>query len=245
MCTPDRRAFLWGAAVLMTGLASMRKCLAGPSASEIFSDPRIVELLDAAMKGDSRRVAGLVASGADLSTRGDKDVTLLQWAMLNKSPKGFTALLNAGADPAQPGVDGDGAIHFAAMANDPEYLRLLLARRSNPDAPNALTGRTPLMSALMGGRDLQFDMLLSAGASPGLADHMGNTPLHVAAQVSASGAVLKLLDAGSPPSALNRQGKTFQTYFFMTPDRLLNAEARDARRKVTDWLAQRGLPVEK
>lgn len=46
------------------------------------------------------------------------------------------------------------------------------------------------------------------------------------------------------PPARNRQGKTFQTYLFMTPERLLNAETRQARHAVRERLEQKGVPVE-
>lgn len=240
----SRRNFLLGALGLLSVSIPMA-CLAGPNAREIFSDPKVVALLDAAMQRDSKRAAELVAAGADPRARGAKNVTPLQWAMLNKSHVAFHVLLNVGADPAQTGIDGDTTIHFAAMANDPEYLRLLLARGINVDASNGLTGRTPLMAALMGERDRQLEMLLAAGARLNPSDNMGNTILHVAAQINDSALVLRFMQQGAPARARNRQGKTFQAYLFMTPERLLNAEARQARRAVIDWLEQSGVPLER
>lgn len=156
----------------------------------------------------------------------------------------FQDLLDGGADPLQADGDGDTAMHHAAAARDPGYLRMLLARGVSPDTPNTTTGRTPIVSAMMYERDRQFDMLLAAGASPGRADRMGNTPLHVAAQINDPGRVLALLKAGAPPDARNRQGQTFQRYLFMTRERLLSAEARTARRAVVAWLRQHGIPVD-
>jgi hypothetical protein len=74
---------------------------------------------------------------------------------------------------------------------------------------------------------------------------MGNTILHVAAQLNDSARVLRLLQQGAPATARNRQGKTFQTYLLMTPERLLNPEALQARRKIIDWMAQNDVPVER
>ncbi|PWB84569.1 MAG: ABC transporter permease, partial [Methylocystaceae bacterium] len=242
--TLSRRNFVIGA-LSSSPFAFPTASVAAPDAAEIFSDPKIVALLRAAFQRDSKRAADLVAVGADVKARGDKNVTLLQWAMLNKSHFAFQVLLNVGADPAQPGVDGDTAIHFAAMANDLEYLRLLLARHIDVDAHNGLTGRTPLMAALMGERERQFEMLLAAGARLNHADNMGNTILHLAAQINDAARVLRLLQQGAPAGARNRQGKTFQTYLFMTPERLLNAEAWQARREIIDWMVQNGIPLER
>ncbi|WP_159729395.1 ankyrin repeat domain-containing protein [Methylosinus sp. Ce-a6] len=239
----SRRNFLLGAISLLQFL--LPKPSGGePSSREIFFDPKVVALLDAAMQGDSKRAAELVAAGADVRSRGDRNVTLLQWAMLNKSHIAFQALLNVGADPAQPGIDGDTTIHFAAKANDPAYLRQLLTRRIDVDARNELTGRTPLMAALMWGREQQFEMLLAAGARLNHSDNMGNTILHVAAQIGDPARVLRILQRGAPAAARNRQGKTFQPYLFMTQERLLTVEARRARQSVAEWLAQNGVPLE-
>lgn len=242
--TLSRRSFLIGA-LIASSFSYPRASVAAPDAAEIFSDPKVEALLDAAMQRDSKRAAELVAAGADVKARGDKNVTLLQWAMLNKSHFAFQVLLNVGADPAQPGIDGDTAIHFAAMANDLEYLRLLLARHVDVDAHNGLTGRTPLMAAMMGERERQFEMLLAAGARLNHADNMGNTILHLAAQINDAARVLRLLQQGAPAGARNRQGKTFQTYLLMTPERLLNAEARQARLEVLDWMVQNGVSLER
>jgi uncharacterized protein len=210
---------------------------------EIFPDPRMAELAEAVAAGDDARVRSL-AVGADLSYRGDKHVTLLQWALLNKRLDSMRALLDAGADPLQPGMDGDTVVHTAAMANDASYLTELLGRRVNPNVPNATTGAGPLRSALMGERDEQFRALLAAGADPDMPDRMGNTPLHVAGQINEPARALDLLNAGADPLARNAQGATFQRYLFMTRAALLNAETRRDREAVEAWLKAHGIPFE-
>jgi len=217
---------------------------AAPSARKIFLDAKVAALVEAALSRDAGRAAELVRAGANPNARGDRNVTLLQWAILNKSHTGFDILLDLGADPTLAGLDGDGAIHFAAKADDPAYLRMILDRRAAVDARNSMTGRTPLMEALTGNRDRQMDMLRAAGASLAAADRMGNTPLHIAAQIGNSEQVLAMLEQGAPARARNRQGKTFQTYFFMTPERVLNARARAARQAVRDWLMRNGIGAE-
>lgn len=52
-------------------------------AKQVFPDPRTAELAAAAASGDAGRVKALVRDGANVNARGDKNVTLLQWAMLN------------------------------------------------------------------------------------------------------------------------------------------------------------------
>lgn len=160
------------------------------------------------------------------------------------APSDVRAMLDAGGDPLLPDRDGDTAVHYAAMARDPAYLEILLARGASPDTPNRSNGRTPLMAAMLAENDRQFSRLLAAGASAALADATGNTPLHVAAQINEPRYVLALLDAGAPATARNAQGQTFQRYLFMTPDRLLNTETLQARRAVLTWLRQHGIALE-
>ncbi|WP_407353561.1 ankyrin repeat domain-containing protein [Luteimonas sp. R10] len=213
-------------------------------ANQVFSDPRTAELAEAVAAGDAGRVRALAQAGAALDARGDKQVTLLQWALLNKSLRGMEALLDAGADPAQPGVDGDTVIHLAAMADDPKYLALLLERGADPDARNADTQATPLMSALRGGRDVQFTALLAAGADPNATDRGGNTALHQAAKYNDPGHALKLLEAGADPNATNVQDVTFQRFLFKTREDVLSGEARRGREAIRDWLRAHDVAIE-
>lgn len=211
--------------------------------NRIFPDPGVARLADAAARGDRREIAERAPS-VDLSATGDDGVTLLQWALFNKSADGLEALLEAGANPNQPGLDGDTVVHLAAMANDETYLKILLAKGADPNAPHGETGATPLRAAMMGERAEQFRALLAAGADPNRADRMGNTPLHVAGQINEPARALDLLRAGADPMAKNLQGATFQRYLFMTRADLLNAETRKDREAVQAWLTEHGIAPE-
>jgi uncharacterized protein len=213
-------------------------------ANQAFADPRTAELAAAAASGDAGRVNALVRSGANVNAHGDKNVTLLQWALLHESTAGMEALLAAGADPTQPGMDNDTVVHLAAMANDPKYLELLLKHGADPNAHNGVTRATPLVSALLGKRETQFRDLLAAGADPNAADRTGNTPLHQAAKVNDPQRVLDLLKAGANPSATNTMGATFQHFLFRAPDSAVTSEVRRGREAVRDWLRMHHIAIE-
>lgn len=213
------------------------------SPRDIFPDPRAADLAEALVDGDPARVRAL-ASTSDLAVHGDKRVTLLQWALLNRNLEGMQALLDAGADPAQPGMDGDTVVHFAAMFDDPRFLEALLARGADPDTVNGDTGAVPLRSTMVADRETQFRMLLSAGADPDRADDMGNTPLHVAGLVNQPQRVLALLDAGADPARRNAQDVTFQRYLFMPRPDLLEADASRAWESVLSWLFAHDIPLD-
>lgn len=211
-------------------------------AKQVFREAETVALAEAAADGDSAKVRELIHAGADPNARGDKGVNLLQWALFNRSKRGLAALLAGGADPGMADSSGYTVMHHAALANDPAYMDVLLAHRADPNLPNTVTGDTPLMTALIGSRDSQFSALLAAGADPDRADHFGNTSLHQAAKINAFRRVLDLLEAGADPVARNRQGATFQTFLYGTPQRILSEEGRRGREAIAAWLRKHGVP---
>ncbi|MFC3716264.1 ankyrin repeat domain-containing protein [Luteimonas soli] len=211
---------------------------------QTFSDPAAAQLAQAAKSGDAARIRELVAGGANPNARGDNGTTMLQWAMLQQSRSGFEALLAAGADPALGDDDGLTAVHLAAQADTPYWLETLLAGGASPDTPNTVTRATPLMAALMTERGANAQRLLDAGAQVDAIDRQHNTALHVAAKINQMDWVLKLLDAGASPGAVNAQGVTFQRYLFMTRDATLNASARRERDAVREWLRGHNVPIE-
>jgi uncharacterized protein len=213
-------------------------------ARQAFSDPLVAELANAAVAGAAEQVRALARTGVNLDAHGDKQVTPLQWALYSQSTRGMETLLDAGADPAEPGIGGDTVIHLAAMANNPKYLALLLARGADPNARNGITEAPTLFSALLGRGDVQFDALLAAGADPTATDRTGNTALHQSAKINDVRHALALLQAGADPRATNTQGATFQRYLFMTPERVLTVEARRGRELIRDWLRAHDVPIE-
>ncbi len=208
-----------------------------------FNDPAIVPLADAIATGDVARIRTLAAS-ADLSARGKDNVTLLEWAVWNERPDALAALLEAGADASLPGMDQETVAHMAAMAKDPKYLEVLIAHGAPVDLVSPRGGWTPIFRAVQGRRDPQVGLLLKAGVDVHRADAMGNTLLHVAANVNDAARVLQLLEAGVDPNATNARGQTFQAALFAGSDARLNAEGRAARQKVRDWLEARGIAQE-
>lgn len=209
-----------------------------------FRDPGLTEIAGAIAHGDVARIRTL-APTVDLAARGDQNVTLLEWAIWNEQPRALDALLDAGADPSLPGMDQETVVHMAAMAQDPQYLKILLQHQAPIDMVSARAGWTPLFRAVQSKRDAQIELLLAAGADARRVDHTGNSLLHLAAQSGgANPAVVRLLQAGVDPAMRNAQQKTFQAYFFTTPDRLLNAAGQQVRSDVRAWLSAHNIPVE-
>jgi ankyrin repeat protein len=241
---PRRAAWCLLAGLALAGAVAETRAMSDTDASKVFTDTRVLALVDAAAQGDEARVRALSQQGADLNAQGERGVTPLEWALLHKDRRAMETLLRAGADPARPGVGGATVLHLAAMANDSSYLRLLLDHGADPNAPHGVTQAPPLDAALMNPGEDAFDLLLAHHADPNRADRLGNTPLHVAAKVHRTHCVLRLLEAGADATRRNQQGATFQTYFNILPAGGLNATARAQHEQVHQWLRLHNVAVE-
>lgn len=238
----------------VAAMSVMVSCAIGPSSAKEdtrmsavantpdtpFKDPAIRPMADAVASGD---VAGIraLAPTSDLDARGEDGVTLLEWAVWSRQPDALAALLEAGADPARPGMEDETVAHMAAMVDDARYLQVLLDHDAPVDIVGARGGRTPIFHAVLHRRDPQVAMLVAAGVDLQRQDSMGNGLLHTAANVNDAGRVLELLDAGVDPLAQNGRGDTFQVALFAGSDARLNAQTRAARQAVRDWLDARGI----
>lgn len=205
-----------------------------------FAGTDILHLSQAVAEGDVWQISQQ-ANLERLNVRGDLQITLLQWAILRQQPGSVQALMQAGADIGQSGMEGNSALHTAAMIEDPQYLRLLLQQAPPVNVRNSITGATPLAGAVLAGREQQLRMLLNAGADSTLSDRTGDTPLHLAAKINAPALALILLQSGADAKAHNQQGRTFQYYFAQTPAHLQNNELREQYRLLDAWLKARQL----
>ncbi|MET0807432.1 MAG: ankyrin repeat domain-containing protein [Pseudoxanthomonas sp.] len=219
-----------------TSMSAPRKDAALP-----FHDPAIKPLAEAVAAGNVARIRAL-ASSTDLSAHGDDNVTLLEWAIWNQQPASLSALLDAGANPGLAGMDDETVAHMAAMVDDPQYLRLLITHKAPVDIARPGLGWTPLFRTVESRRNPQFDMLVAAGADLHHTDAMGDSLLHIAANVNDAERVLQLLQAGLDPLQANQRGATFQDALFAGSDARLNASGKAARQKVREWLAAHAIP---
>lgn len=210
----------------------------------VFANRQAATLAAAIAADDAQKVRDLVHSGAALNSSGKDSITLLQWALLQRKSAMLSELLDLGADPRQPGLGGRTVVHMAAMVNDTTYLKILLAHGADPNVPNGVTQKPPLSDALLNPDLSAFWMLLAHHADPNRADRMGDTPLHVAAQIHCTQCVLALLDAGADATKRNNVGKTFQPYFNILPAGGLSRDGKAQWDAVHDWLKQHSIPIE-
>ncbi|MCK9549247.1 ankyrin repeat domain-containing protein [Aquamicrobium sp.] len=213
----------------------------GPDPTRIFTNPRTAELARAIGSGRETRVEELVLAGANLSDRGQGDVTLLQWAMLRGQPRVVKLLLDLGADPMQRGYGTGTALHMAAQAKNKPYLEILLDHGADPNARDGRLEDSVLSEAIMNRNHEAVKLLLKYRADPNAANRAGETPLHTAALINDYKDMLVLLEAGADLTLRDKAGHTFARYFAITPkEEFMSSEAKSARRAVVEWLAHHG-----
>lgn len=111
---------------------------------------------------------------------------------------------------AQPGLEGEVPLHFAALARASQCLRLLLERGVAVDGRNA-DGRTVLFAAVLPTSPQRIDdirALLAAGSDPNAQDHNDTSVLMLACQDTNPEIVEVLLMANADPDLQCANGDT-------------------------------------
>lgn len=218
-------------------------CARPSMSNDAFSNPDLSALAAAVQRDDAPEIRRQLER-IDADTPGSDGSTLLMAAIRQGRTASVEALLEGGADPNRVDARGDTPVHAAAFSGKAALLRAVLAHGGDPNARNPYTGVTPLVQALLSPDARQYEVLLDAGADPGIADNNGDLPLHVAARTNNGGAILALLRKGASPLAKNSGGATFQSYYFGYNRAILNDRALGERKAVVEWLKANGVPLE-
>jgi ankyrin repeat protein len=165
---------------------------------------------DAAMKGDQRAVATLLAQRADVNAPQADGATALHWAVYRDDLPMIERLLAAGARVNTANRHGATPLTLACINGSARTIERLLTAGGDPNerGPN---GETSLMMASRTGAVDAMTVLLKAGADVNATETLrGTTALMWAAAHSHPAAVKLLLDHGaqvalrSKPAALGR-----------------------------------------
>lgn len=216
--------------------------------NELYPDPKVVALAEAAASGDIDRIDQLVSEGVDVNYRGFKDVTPLLYAL--QDIDGFARLLEHGADPNLLDANRQSPISRAAKMDDPQFLEAAL--RYGGDANMAVGTwhiadrnawlQEPVLHSVL---DLEamdkIRMLLAAGADLDARDSWGDTALHQAADANQFDVMYFLLEQGADYTIRDRTGVNLATRLGAKTDRQLLNEKSLYR--VIGWLEERGMDV--
>ena len=119
------------------------------------------------------------------------------------------ALLTQKVDVNAAQGDGSTALHWAAVKDDVELAKMLLAAGANVKATTRNGVATPLFMACKNGNSAMIDVLLKGGSDPDATDEHGTTPLMIAAASGKADAVKMLVDHGANVNA--KEGAHGQT----------------------------------
>lgn len=167
------------------------------------------DLYDAIIRGDDARLALLLKNGADPDAADDSYTSALHRAAEERRLGAATLLLDAGADPNFENDRGVTPLGYATSTerteeNPAEMIRLLVARKADPNLPDYDEG-VPLHHAAkrLNGlvAELGVKALLEAGANPNAGTVVSWTPLHSTVVPGNVGAARLLLTAGADPLA--------------------------------------------
>ena len=208
---PHRRR--WAARLLglaLLTLSGQGAAQVAPSAVEV---QRYSGLHAAAHHGDVAALQRLLAMGADVNGRDGHGRTPLQVATFSRQLAALRLLARAGAALGALENDRYDAVTIAAVADDEDTLRLLLAEGASAKLTTSRYDGTALIAAAHLGHDGVVRQLIAAGAP---LDHVNN--LHWTALIEAVvlgqggprhlATVKALVEAGANTRLTDREGRT-------------------------------------
>ncbi|MGH8018111.1 MAG: ankyrin repeat domain-containing protein [Opitutaceae bacterium] len=122
-------------------------------ASRYFTDTAVLDLVDAAARGDVKGIDVAIKSGADVNAQGTDGFVPLAYAFLSMNTKGFSALLDRGADPNAkveklPGRTTS-MVGLATQGDNTYWLKKLIEHGAEINFATSYAGRPPIMIAFM------------------------------------------------------------------------------------------------
>lgn len=211
MAVPIRVVALRAATALACLVALGAWAQVPPTSAEIAA---YTGLHAAAHRGDVATIRGLAAANrAALEERDRHGRTPLHVATFARQREAVAGLIDAGADHAALEDDRYDAVTIAAVADDEETLRVLLAKGASAKLVTSRYDGTALIAAAHLGHDGVVRQLIAAGAP---LDHVNN--LHWTAVIESivlgnggarhQATLRALLDAGASTRLADRDGRT-------------------------------------
>ena len=165
-------------------------------------------LLTCARTGNADAVKSLLAHGADVNAKENwRGQTALMWAVEQNHLEVARALIEHGAEVRARSKSGFTPLLFAARLKDVDFARILLAAGASVNEATPEDGPALVVASASGHEALSI-FLLEKGADPNVADALGFTPLHYAAQKGLSDlSAVEYKSSFLPPPDMPELGK--------------------------------------
>ena len=162
----------------------------------------ISPLADAAQRGDTVTVRGLLRGGAEVNAAQGDGMSALHWAADRGDAELIRLLAYAGANTeAGTRIGQYTALHIAAGKGHSDAVRSLVEAGANANAVTTNSGVMPVHLAAASGNPDAVLSLLEAGADANAREGAwGQTPLTFAASANRVDIIETLLDAGADPA---------------------------------------------
>jgi ankyrin repeat protein len=217
------------------------------NATEVFgkSTPAL-ELAKAAGRGDGKEINRLIASGTNVNTVGQHNITPLWWALWTKNYEGFVTLLAKGANPNAQRTEGYPIMYLAADMSDSRFLEAALKHGGDANLPDKRSGWPPLVMAVQNGYKQNVDLLLAAKGDANWQDSISGETLPMVAlgaRVDYEMAY-ELLQHGADPTLTAFHGKTLADTIELVSKNASNNND-PWRAKVLEFLKSKGVMASK
>ena len=222
----DRRSqSRWRTTIVVTAMLAGGSVLPGCGERCQNADPLQLAAFEAAWRGDTDRMRGLIAQNSALANARECEPphNLASWIIARQMGAGTTSVLHVAARQGHSefvtlllanGAEVDARdglaaspLHLAAQYGHDESVALLLAAKAPVDSRKN-GGLTPLHVAAGHGRFPVVKRLLAAGADVNAREGGGWTPLHRAASEGRENIIRVLLEHGADPLARDEQGSS-------------------------------------
>ncbi|MCF8581191.1 ankyrin repeat domain-containing protein [Enterobacter ludwigii] len=168
-------------------------------------------------------------TGTDLNKPGQRDMTLLFWALMNTlydkktQPRLqiVTELIRAGADPLQPRPNGKSSpAEFVLMADSGEWIKAMLDGGLSPNAKDKIFDEPIIFQTIEAKNTETLQAMLDQGSNINVIDSVGETLLIDALDYGAYDHVLLLLQRGANPEIKAESGWSMGNQLQLELDRV-------------------------
>ena len=182
---------------------------------DYFSGQQLI-LATAIKHGEVDKVKSLVPE-TDLNKPGQKEMTLLFWAVMNatydnKTPpqlKIITELVKAGADPLQPRSQGKSSpAEFVLQGDSADWINAMLDGGLSPDAKDNTFHKPIVFDTLEAKNTETLKAMIDRGANINVTDSVGDSLMMYAMDYGKFEHVLLLLVRGADPEFRGKGGWT-------------------------------------